>query len=113
MVLEENARIQQSVWDPDGQSKLGVHQLLLGTATDGWRILPFKISLIQPVSSICPIAVVDQKVEPYGTGSAGEYVGNIWSPNSDRLRTNTSELYICLIVYICRNPSRGLPLFSP
>ena len=78
-VLEENARIQQSVWDPGGQNKLGVHQLLLGTATDGWRISLFKISPIQPVSSRCPIEVVDQKVEPYGTGSAGEYVGNIWS----------------------------------
>ena len=82
-VLEESARIQQSVWDPGGQNKLGVHQLLLGTTTDGWRILPFKISPIQPVSSRCPIDVVDQKVEPYGTGSAGEYVGNIWSPKSD------------------------------
>ena len=40
-------------------------------------------------------------------------VGNVWSPNSDRPITNTSELYIYVIVHICRNPSRGLPPISP
>jgi hypothetical protein len=74
-VTGEYARIHQLVWDPGGLSKLRVHQLLLGATTKGWRI-----SIIKSLqSSQCPAEGVDQKIEPYGTGSAGEYVGNIWS----------------------------------
>jgi hypothetical protein len=38
-------------------------------------------------------------------------VGNLWNPNSYRLITKTSELYIYGIVYICGNPNRGLSFF--
>ena len=104
-VSEENARIHQSVWDPGGQTKPEVHQLLIGTATNGWKISLIKSPSVpadvQQVSSRYPADAVDHnEVEPYGTGSAGEYVGNRMVPNSDRLGISTSELYWEGIVYV-------------
>ena len=104
-VSEENARIHQSVWDSGGQTKPEVHQLLIGTATNGWKISLIKSpsvpANVQQVSSRYPADAVDHnEVEPYGTGSAWEYVGNRMVPNSDRLGISTSELYWEGIVYV-------------
>ena len=89
MVSEENTRIYQLVWDPDGQTKPEVNQLLIGTVTNGWKFSLMKGSSIpagvQQVSSRYPVDAVDHnEVEPYGTGSAGECVGNRMVPNYDR-----------------------------
>ena len=91
-VLEESTRIHQSVWNPGVQTKPEVHQLLIATSIPAG---------VQQISSRYPVDAVDHnEVEQYGTGFAGEYVGNRMVPNSDRLEKSTSELFWNGIVYV-------------